>query len=147
MKPYPTTGLSSSVMIQNARPARRSRSSLASSGATGARATTSDSRESKKHVLEPGRHGKSSCDPQGLQGARAAHASAREQDEAVADPLRVRELMDSQKLSSTGLAMTPQESHHGTSLVKIEAVERLVHGEHGLRGEESDPHEQPAPVA
>src|SRR4029077_18153263 len=122
-------------MVHSARPPASSRSSLASRGPSGACRTSAASGERKEDLLQSGlRH--SGARAQLGKRAGAANVAVDEQHEAVADALGVEQLVNGQNQRASAARDVAQHGHDLARLAQIEAVERLVHEEEWLRGDE-----------
>src|SRR5262245_10772003 len=119
-------------MIQSARPPASSRSSLASRGRSGACRTTAASGERKKDLLQSGLR-QSRARAQLGERAGAVDAAVDEQHEAVADALGVEQLVNGQNQRASVARDLAQHAHDLPRLAQVEAVERLVHEDEGLR--------------
>src|SRR3954451_16534122 len=109
-------------MTQSARPAARSRSSLASSGWTGAAERCTGSGERKENLLQPAR-GQARGGAQVGQRALATDPSGGEQDESVADPPGSGELVDRKQERAASRRHPPEQGHDLPGLPQVEAVE------------------------
>src|SRR5690242_18673008 len=107
----------SSSAIHSARPLTISRSSLASSGRSGARATGAGSGERKEDLLEM-RRGKPGAHTQPIERALAAQAPVRQKQEAVAHPLGVGELVDGEQEGAPVRGGAAQQIGDGASLAQ-----------------------------
>src|SRR5437016_5804284 len=112
--------------------ATSSRISLRNNGATGARGSC----ERKENLFEIAADRQAGRNRQLGQGADAHHAAAAEQHEPVAYALGVAELVDRQHQGAAISRLISQQVHHLACLTQIEAVERLIHQQHGARGQE-----------
>src|SRR5437764_2308635 len=133
-------------MVHSARPLSTSRSSLASSGAMPARWTLTASGERKEHVLQSSRV-LAAARAQLVERADATHATVGQQHEAVADPLRIDQLVNRKHERAPAAGKIAQYPHDRARLLEIEAVERPVPQQQGLRRDERERQHQSARVA
>src|SRR5262249_58603016 len=125
-------------MIHSARPPTMWRSSVTKSGRSGA-VGRPVSRERKENLLEAGTGEVGSC-PQLGEGSATAQASLREQNEAIAYPLRVGQLVDREYERTAVRRLAPEQTHNVARLARVEAVERLVHGDDVIGGGQPQTH-------
>src|SRR5262245_33118463 len=104
-------------MTQSARPLTISRSSLASSGRSGARETGAGSGERKEDLLEMRRR-QMRARAQAGERALAAQAPLRQQKEAVAHALGVGELMDREHEGAPARGRAAQHLGDGAGLAQ-----------------------------
>src|SRR3954451_20647250 len=119
-------------MVQSARPLTMARSSLASNGRKGARWITTASGERKEDLLQSAR-GHPGLRAQVRERPCPSNPAVREQHEAVTDPLGVDQLMNGQNKGAPAARDLADHAHDLARLPEVEAVERLVHQQQGLR--------------
>ena len=123
-----------------------SRSSLASNGRNGAQWTTSASGGRKEEVLQSAR-GHPGLRAQVRERPDATDPAVREQHEAVTDPLGVDQLMNGQNKGAPIARDLADHAHDLARLPEVEAVERLVHQQQGLRRDQRERQHEPAAIA
>src|SRR2546428_8596005 len=133
-------------MVHSARPLATSHSSLASNGWNGARGTTAGSGERKEHLLQPG-GGLAGLRAQLRQRADATDAPFRQQHEAVADARGVAQLMNGENERAPIARNVAQYVYDLARLPQVEAVERLVHQQQRMGGQQNQRPHEPAAIA
>src|SRR5436190_8798871 len=133
-------------MVHSARPLAISRSSLRSNGAEAMRWGATISGERKENVLQTARRFPDSR-PQLVECADAAYTALRKQHKPIADAFGFGQLVNCNNEAAPMLRRIAQNAHHLSRLAQVEAVERLVHEEKGLRREERERQHQAAAVA
>src|SRR6202022_121724 len=99
--------------------------------------------ERKEHVLQS-RRGLSSMRAKLIERPDTAHASVRKQHEAITDTLGVAQLMDGEDERASSGGGFAQHVHDLARLSQIEAVERLIHQQQLMGGEERERQHEPA---
>src|SRR5829696_6812317 len=125
-------------MVHSARPPSTSHSSFLSSGASAAGNGIAVSGERKENVLKSGR--RLGCLSSKLsERADTAHLAIGKQYDTVADALGVSELVNGQNEGAAVRDDSAQQPHNLSCLPDVEAVEGLVHQQHGMRRKERQP--------
>src|SRR5215469_1796057 len=141
MKEMPTNGPIARSRIHQERDTARSRNSFSMSHRNGGL------REGKKDLLqalEPGlRMMRRGLRCQLTDSAFPTNASAAQQNEPVAKARRVSDLMNRQKQGPAAGCMVSQPGRNVACLPKVQAIERLINQQRGLRRKKADGQQRP----